>query len=286
MAIRRRVSRYIAVWPGDDSVSPCYDGQPITLPPRNVIADPKAPGSKYRFGPARDHDGKAIPGTVLLETDIRPNPQTGGVRTEFDAEAWVDGLLGVNGMTGTGAALQRRGFTVVDDADDVPAAMRAGRPMWEGVERDRCFAILDEEAARRKSFADKNQRYVAGPHEAKFRAAHATLLAMNAQAEGAAISDDELLSVRGMPSQARREVVFPPAASVSPVVAALESPLQIQADKLFDECERKGVYLTRPDLAGLVKLDPVVIKSIEAKLAAKLEEKLLEKTKGPDLVRQ
>lgn len=285
MAIRRRVSRYIAVWPGDDYVTLCYDGQPITLPPRNVVADATTKGSKFRFGPAKTAEGKPIPGTVLLETDINPDPTTRGLRTEFDATAWVDGLMGVNGMSGVGGAFEKRGFTVVDDAEDVPAAHRDGRVKWEAVERERCLAVLDQETVRRKAMSDRGQRYIAGPNDAKVRAAHAALMAMSVKAEEVSLSDDELMSAQGIlarPAARFEAPIFPPAASVLPV----ESPLQIQADKLFDECERKGVYLTRPDLAGLVKLDPAVIKSIEAKLAAKLEEKLLEKTKGPDLVRQ
>src|SRR5689334_19623138 len=91
---RRHAIRLYAVWPGDDHVRPQYGGLEVLVPPVNVVATTGG-SSPYRFASPVDAAGRPIPGAVLLESMVSVDPETQGLRTEFDAVEWAEGLESV-----------------------------------------------------------------------------------------------------------------------------------------------------------------------------------------------
>ncbi len=268
--LRRHIATLIAVWPGDDYACPQYDGLPIMVPPRSVVAepedkaDPKTKGSIFRFPAALDAAGRPIPGTVVLTTEIRPDPSTGGVRVDFDALAWADGVE----TTDANKGLIARGLKIVDSVDEVAAAMAAGREKWEAGKEREWMTVLDNEQKRRDELKAKGMRDHGCPNPALVRAAHGGLMGLRRSRteRDVQITDDELMAaISGAPAPVLRAVPSP-----EPVRTPQEPKAEDTVAEVADLCLKAAVMcdvdLTKAQFTGLVKHDEAIVQQVMEKL--------------------
>jgi hypothetical protein len=249
---RRHVQQFIGVWAGDDSPVVTFDGTPIVFPPINKVADPKAKHSPYRFASATDRAGKPLPGTVLIESTVSMDPNTGGPRVEFDALEWADGIEN----TSLGKALKARGFSIVSEPEEVPEAHKAGRPLWLAKQKETWRRILDEERARRLA-DEKAGRAYSDPSNPK---------AIDEAVEGLKrISEEQAASARSL---AEIESALGIAKNVQVVEVAPEpkNDMEQAAKLMFAAAKKSEVNLTKAEIVGLFEADPEVVNAVDKKL--------------------
>jgi hypothetical protein len=261
----QRLQEFILVWPGDENLQVGFNGDVFIVPPHDVVAEP-GPGSPYRNPAAKDRDGRPIPGTIALHDIIQSTGPGGrGHRKALDAaEACAF-------MEDSRDDLFHRGFSIVMDPDDVPAAMAEGRPKYDAAQVDRARQILYDELERRKKWDAKGipPPPSSSDHLVRWAKAHLDSHARKSQQEQ--ISDTELrkalggeLPDLGMPAE--HEVKPRP----KPVPAAKAEPLSVP--ELWQMAQAAGVNLVKADMVKLLDGDE--------DFRARLIEEIAEKQEG------
>lgn len=256
----QRSQSLIVVWPGDDPVTPTYDGESIRLPARNEIAV-VGKGSPFRHGAVLDAGGNAIPGTVELVDVERENPATGGTVKDFDAQAWARGIYDVN------KPLIDRGLRVVMDVSEIPAAMAEGRPLWEKAEIRSAEATIREELERMAYWEKKGQPAPeSSSHEAVMKA-RAFLASVHLKRKDAFNKNDLLSALGDAPAPAAAPQTIPaPVAPPVPAPARTEDDIAAASRALFKAAKDNNVFLKKEEIEGLLTLDPAVMDAVDKKL--------------------
>jgi hypothetical protein len=257
-----RPQSFIAVWPGDDFIQPQYGGQIIVVPPRKTVAK-QGPGSPYRFGAVKDPEtGKPIPGTVLIESAAKHNPETLGYDVEFDAADWVRGVYQNN------RPLLERGFTVVMSVGEIAPAIEAGRPKWEAAKKREWMSTLAEERRRQKRLEDKGEPYTeSSNHQAVIDAIEGMrrLSEVEVQRRVGIEEIDAVLHVKSRPALVEQRAAAPEAAE-----AADDGEIDLQkvAHYLYQKAKAGNVALLKDECIGLLDVNEEVMRAVEAKLEA------------------
>lgn len=256
-----RPQEYIGVWAGDDDILLKAFGDEFMCPRRTQVA--VAGQGRFRFGAAKGRDGKALPGTIMLQNAYVRNDQ-GGEEAQFDARAVCLQLY-------TNKALLARGFTVVLNVDDVEAAQAAGRPMWEEQQSLAWQEIIRGELDRQAMWDKRGVPAPPSPDAALVKQAREGLARLNAQNAGNQFSREDLVSVLGggqgqAPTQ---PAVITPAAvpsAFAPPPGAAE--LALAAAELYTEAEQAGIKVLKEEMALLFKGDRSTMREIQSRLEA------------------
>jgi hypothetical protein len=257
-----REKAFIVVWPGDDIVSLEFIGETVCAPPTDVVAT--AGQGRWRYSSAKDHQGRPIPGTVLIGDKYTDGPD--GTRKSFDAEWFLfgDGTPG-KGLIGVNEPLVARGLMIVDDPSQVAEAKRVGREMWEEKQ-----AIADDLLI--KGEWERRQR-----HQEKAPGTPVPV-ASDDLAVKAAVERQRLRTVKSRSTVSNDDLLAAMGATVAPVTTTAPAPapateaslsLDTIADYLFDTAEQHSVTLTKPQLKGLLKRDVAVMEEVRQALEAK-----------------
>ena len=250
----------ILVWPGDEPETVMYGGEQVVVPPRDTVAtlgDRYTP-SIYRWPAATDKQGRPIPGTVLIKDVLRTGEQNETIKV-FDAESWCKGLGQV------AIKVFERGFAIVVDPDEVPAAMEAGLKRWRRAKIAEWDNAVRYELSRRENYRTKGQ--VAPPlddiGEQKLQNAIRNLREEQERA-GSAISDGDLRVALG------GQAVLPTAPTAAPAppppAKAEEDELGEAAGHMYKLAKQHDVKLLKEELDGLLARDLAIMAAVEAKL--------------------
>lgn len=153
---RRRT--FILVWAGDKPRTVGWGGQDVKVPPRDQIAvtaprrrgEPGDPASIYRYPSAVNMNDRPIPGTVVISDSETITPD-GGSSKSFDAEAFVKSILARK-------ELAEGGLRVVDDVENIPAAMADGLVSFNNAQVRAADATVRRERLRRADAAQRGER--------------------------------------------------------------------------------------------------------------------------------
>lgn len=253
-------TRVILCWPGDDAVEVTSTGEVVRVPPRHEVFQT----GRWR---AAELNGEPLPGTVEIEDMFGVSRDGGRVKT-FDAQQFAQLVYDNN------QALLDRGFAIVQNASQVPAAQEAGRPKWE-----EHLAVADEEEirtemARRARWESQGQP---APPPSSPKSLAAAVKRQEERQKGllrSGISDDALRRALGQPVQAAPPQPEPPAPQ--PPVPVSPEPAAGAPELLVDEAESLNLYLKRDELAGLLRQDPSVIAAVRRRVAEAKSEKASE----------
>lgn len=249
---------FILTWPGDDPISVKWDGEVVMVPDRKTVARTfeEVKGSPYRFGAAVDAAGKPLAGTVAIVDILGTNTEGGAVKM-FDARAFAIGIE-VNHK-----GLLARGLEVVVDAADVPETLERNREKFEETEEINARAIVAEELKRQSEYEKKNGIPAPRSSSSEMVTKAMAFLKTRAATPRRSLHDRaEMQAALGFAPDAQRAV----APVAAPVVAPVEDEAGVVAEALQTACEEAGVNLTKPELVGLLKKDPAVMKAISEKL--------------------
>ena len=254
----------ILVWPGDEPETAMYGGEQIVIPAREQVATvgDKFTPSIFRWPAATDRQGRPIAGTVSIKDVMRIGEQGESI-VVFSAEGWCKGLRQCN------QKLFERGFAIVIDPEDVPAAMEAGLKRWRRAKVAEWDNAVRYEMARRENYRTKGQ--VAPPlddlGEQKLQNAIRNLRAEQDRA-GSAISDSDLRVALGGPVTAPALPVVPvlEASAPAPKEAKPEDELGEAADNMYRLAREHKIHLTKNELDGLLSRDMGAMAELEQKL--------------------
>ncbi len=263
----------ILVWAGDEPAVPMYGGEPIAVPPRDVVAVggidlPNTPegrrqaqGNIYRYSSALDRQGKPIPGTVMLRDVLVTDPISGRINKAFDVEMWAKGLGDVN------KKLFERGLSIVMEPEDVPAAMEAGRLRWRKAKLQEWDTEIRTEMARREHYRTRGQTAPPLDEKGERSLQNAILnLKLEKERSGSAISDADLSIALGAPPVKRAEVQ-PLALEPEPQPEPEDTdPLGDAVLELYRLAKANKVALLKEELDGLLGRDPAAMRAVEEKL--------------------
>lgn len=259
--LRRHSIRLYAVWPGDDHVKVEYGGLPIIVPPVTVVAETGG-ASPYRCPSPVDGVGRKIPGAVVLESVVSLDPATQGIRTEFDALEWAEGLESVN------RAVFARGFKIVDSVEEIAKAQTEGRPLWEEKMLDHWRNVLAQERRRRIQDEKDGKPFTNGSNAAAVREAVEGINRISAKQRERAIPDAEIDRLLGVNKAGPVGIVPTPAPVADVDVPKADRTNDVIAEKLLSICHAKNVRLTNAEVMGLVKRDEAAMEAVEKKLEA------------------
>jgi hypothetical protein len=262
--MRRHESKFVLVWAGDDIANLGYGGSPVALPPVDVVSNPGAPNSPYRYPAAEDEAGP-IPGTVVLKSVIVHDHNTGGLRPEFDATDWCDGIE----TTELGKKFIARGFSILDGyatRADIKQAQDEGRPKWERAQEAQWNDVISREMSRRDKLKQSNRPITAATNEKAIREAMTGLAMLQRSRADKMVSDSDLAAAIGLaPKPAPATVTpFPVPAAIGPEKET--KALDGMAERLLAIAQKHNVRLKNDEVMGLVKRDEGVMSAVEAKL--------------------
>jgi hypothetical protein len=257
-----REQNQIFVWAGERPLQLKYSGFIFYVPPRHEVAK-VGPGSMYRFESAKDGNGRAVPGTIVVK-DILSRTPDGGYSKTFDVDACCRFL------DRDRQRLFERGFQIVSEPGEIGVAMDDALPRYEAAEDARAHQILATEMERQKGFRDKGQDPPESSSAEQVAWAMKHLSRPGRKADRPEYGADQIkavLSGTAPPS--------PEATAAPPVVETV--PVDIPDDevekniRLYHEAKEAGVKLTRTELAGLLENDTEMVELVIDKLKVKQE---------------
>jgi hypothetical protein len=253
LSFLRKDREFYAVWSGDDECVMQMFGESVYVPPSDEVADTTQKGSKYRFPPAKDASGRAIPGTVALMDLWGYDQEAQSEQKRFDAEQFIRSVYERN------PALISRGLTVVEHVEQIEAARAMGRPKWEAAKVKDWETTIRQEMTRREHWKKQGQPAPESSSAQSVKEAIAGLKRFNSVKRSTIDDKDLVEALSGFVAP------FEPA----PLEVA-EEPVDAQkagAD-LYDAAQEAGVFLKKEEIAGLLKQDIDVMESVAEKIRA------------------
>ena len=260
-----RLQEFILVWAGDEAKQIAFDGELFVLPPHDQKAE-VGPAAPYRYEGVRDALGNMLPGTIAVKDRVDSTPQGGYVK-RFDVVEFCTWL------EDNREDLFAQGLAIVEDAEEVAAAMAVGRPKYERSQDDYAREVLQQELERRKKWDAKGIPAPQSSSEHKIRWAAQHL--ENRARVAPTLSDDAIRRVLGggigTPGPVPALALTVEAEPIDPKLA-LDKPLDGHTPgDMYELAEAAGITLTKGEMGKLLRNDLEYRAALLKQIAAKQE---------------
>lgn len=248
----QRDKKFIAVWSGEEGCVIHMFGEVFHVPPTDEVADYGQKGTIYRLPPAKDAQGRPIPGTIEFADKYGRDPETMEESKQFDAEEALRHLHHHN------KALLARGLTVVAKPEDVEAVREAGKPLWLAAKIKEWEETIRQELVRQATWEKKGQP---APESSSAKSVKQAIagLKMHHRKMGTSFSKDELLD-------ALSGVDTPFKSASEPKEEEID--IEKSGRDLYLAAEEAGLFLKKEEIAGLLKGDVEIMDQVADKIQA------------------
>lgn len=263
---------FIIFWPGE-SYKLQWDGDGVTLPGgKDVVTDEKL----YRFVSAKDRNGNFVPGTLVLKRIMGFDEKKGEPFVAFEPKTWLEGVFGVDGMSGPCTNMAKRGLRIVNSVDDLSDAMRSlCQEEWEAAQEQSDLEAVAQELGRRARYERDGRQAPPLPAVSENRLLEIShrLAERNVKKQRTVVSTDALKAVlagQGLPS-----AMAPP----TPAPAGISPELAERIKTLIATAEESKVDISTSELAMLERGDLLAIEGVLARIRAAMPGQAMAATK-------